>query len=434
VLTHFIICHSHWPNCNWCSRGTTHLANPGDGDSDPDPDLDPPDPDTVPDDSDLYPDGGDMDYNGSDGDDAQAISDALGAMSAGNIPAPAPVNSTAGPALDSSTAATKRRAPRNIAPKMRMQKVRRVSLDLDKGLYVVIHHSTTSWADSSTDTSTSTWSDDSADSQSNSLTDPSTDALPPSSTNGHSVTPTFQPLESAADLPKSPIRVLPLPTNLPTSVLPTSGDSTQTSDHIINGTPAPAQAPAKTRPVKASCTPSPTSSLAPSASESLSSRLSVWILIIVWLTAWTTCPYVGRDGQVNPDVRLLNGPEAINNAAQSILYNAIAYALQKTSSYSTAAASFIDTFFLNPSTKMNPNMNFGQMVRGPGQSGQEGTFTGVLDLRGIVKIINGILILKAADSPDWTTARNQELATWMGQYADWLRNSPLGKLSASRPK
>ena len=79
-------------------------------------------------------------------------------------------------------------------------------------------------------------------------------------------------------------------------------------------------------------------------------------------------------------------------------------------------------------------MNFGQVVRGSGRAGQEGTFTGVLDLRGIVKIINGIMILKAADSPDWTTTRNQELAAWMTQYADWLQNSSLGQRSASRPK
>jgi hypothetical protein len=79
-------------------------------------------------------------------------------------------------------------------------------------------------------------------------------------------------------------------------------------------------------------------------------------------------------------------------------------------------------------------MNFGQMVRGPGQAGQEGTFTGVLDLRGIVKVINGVMILKAANSPDWTAARDQELAAWMAQYADWLQDSPLGKRSASRPK
>lgn len=131
---------------------------------------------------------------------------------------------------------------------------------------------------------------------------------------------------------------------------------------------------------------------------------------------------------------MLNGPAAINYASQSILYNAIAYALQKTSAYSSSATSFIDVFFLDPATKMNPNMNFGQVVRGPGLEGQQGTFTGVLDLRGIVKIINGILVLKAASSPDWTAARDQELTLWMGQYTEWLQNSTLGKMSASRPK
>ena len=83
---------------------------------------------------------------------------------------------------------------------------------------------------------------------------------------------------------------------------------------------------------------------------------------------------------------------------------------------------------------MTPSMNFGQIVRGPNHSGQEGTFTGVLDLRGIVKIINGILVLKASNSPVWTSARDGEMANWMSQYAGWLQNSNLGKASASRPK
>ena len=137
---------------------------------------------------------------------------------------------------------------------------------------------------------------------------------------------------------------------------------------------------------------------------------------------------------MNPDVRLLNAPAAINLAAQSIIYNAVAYALQKTSSYSSAAVAFIDAFFLEAATKMNPNMNFGQVVRGPPPTGSQGTFTGVLDLRGLVKVINGVAILKAAESPDWTTTRDAEMATWMSEYTGWLQNSTLGKMSASRPK
>lgn len=226
------------------------------------------------------------------------------------------------------------------------------------------------------------------------------------------------PLDSAialdAPVPQAPVSGLPsLPTpppDLDTPSFPAMPGDTQTTLGMA-GSSAPPQAAAKT---KSSCTPSPTKSLAPSAT-------------------WTTCPYINKDGQVNPDVRTLNGPSAINSVSQAVLYNAVAYSLAKTTSYSQNVVAFIDTFFLTPSTRMNPNMNFGQIVRGPGPEGRSGTFTGILDLRGLVKVVNAILILKATQSPDWTDARDQAMSTWMGQYAGWLTDSPLGKSTASRP-
>ncbi|KAH7921786.1 chondroitin AC/alginate lyase [Leucogyrophana mollusca] len=202
--------------------------------------------------------------------------------------------------------------------------------------------------------------------------------------------------------PTSPAGGLPANPVLPGS---------QTSDQVISGTQAPAQDPARTH--KPKCTPSNTS-LAPSAT-------------------WTTCPYAVRDGRVNPDVRTLAGVPAINGASQAILYNAIAYALSRDRSYSKNVAAFVDAFFLTPSTRMNPNMNFGQVVRGPGFSGREGTFTGILDLRGIVKIVNGIFIMRGTSAPDWTATRDQGMTTWMTQYIGWLQSSALGEKAASRP-
>jgi hypothetical protein len=60
-----------------------------------------------------------------------------------------------------------------------------------------------------------------------------------------------------------------LPTQLATST--TSDSDVPTSETAVYSTPAPAQAHARTQqgPKKSSCTPSPTSSLAPSASPSL---------------------------------------------------------------------------------------------------------------------------------------------------------------------
>lgn len=148
---------------------------------------------------------------------------------------------------------------------------------------------------------------------------------------------------------------------------------------------------------------------------------------------WTTCPYVVRDGHVNPDVRTLNGPEAINSASQVVFYNAIAYHLRTSSEYSKNWVRFIDAFFLDPTTGMKPNLNFGQIVRGPGPGGSLGTFTGILDLRGIVKVINSVLIMEAATSPDWTRTKNEAMRSWMTQYTTWLTQSDIGIHTASRP-
>ncbi|KAJ6604459.1 chondroitin AC/alginate lyase [Mycena vulgaris] len=218
---------------------------------------------------------------------------------------------------------------------------------------------------------------------------------------------------AALDVPGPQAPFGELPSAVPDSSLPLPTLPTTTTTRAVAGTSAPPQAAGKTK--SPSCTPSPTKSLPPSAT-------------------WTTCPYAVRDGKVNPDVRTLNAPSAINSASQSIVYNAVCYALKGPYAKDCGrdAASFIDTFFLAASTGMSPNMNFGQVVRGPGTSGQQGTFTGILDLRGIVKITNAIGLLKAGGCPDWTSKRDRAMNDWMGQYSSWLINSDLGTSTASK--
>ena len=152
------------------------------------------------------------------------------------------------------------------------------------------------------------------------------------------------------------------------------------------------------------------------------------------LEAWTTCPYQVRDGKVNTDVRTIPDSPTFVALSQSVFYNGIAYVLSGTAVFSQNAAHFIDVFFLSTTTAMRPNMNFGQLVRGPGQDHQVGTFTGILDLRGLVKIVNVILLLKASSSPDWTAARDKAMSDWMNQYVVWLVESPIGKETAGKAK
>lgn len=92
----------------------------------------------------------------------------------------------------------------------------------------------------------------------------------------------------------------------------------------------------------------------------------------------------------------------------------------------------LEHFYLNSESRMNPNMNYGQVARGP--NSQFGTFTGILDGRGHVKVVNGIAIMKALKNPDWTHGRDQEMMNWMSAYLNWLKTSDIGKKTASRPK
>ena len=248
------------------------------------------------------------------------------------------------------------------------------------------------------------------------------------------------PDDVPADPPAPPTDDVPLPTALPdvTGVAPsapTAPPSTSTSTRrAVAGTQAPAEAHAKTTHGKAACTPSPTKSLAPSASKLYLSSSYCVLYSCCCMTAWTTCPYVVKDGKVNPDVKLLPGPSILQNMPESVLFNAVTYVLTKSQSHSQNAAKFVNSFFLASATLMHPNMNFGQLVRGPGKDHQVGTFTGILDFRAFVKVVNAVQLLKAAKSPDWSSSQEQGLTTWTKSYITWLQSSSIGKETAGKAK
>ena len=163
-----------------------------------------------------------------------------------------------------------------------------------------------------------------------------------------------------------------------------------------------------------SCRPSPTTSMPPSAT-------------------WTTCPYVRRDGQVNPDVRTLPGGTALGSTTRATLLNALAYVLTGTQSYSANAVQYIKVFFLDAETAINPEMDFAQVVRGP-PGDQRGEYIGILDFRSIVKVVNAVQILKRSASPDWTGEVEGAFQAWTAKYLDWLMTSPQGQKAGSVAK
>ncbi|GJJ06835.1 hypothetical protein Clacol_001031, partial [Clathrus columnatus] len=119
---------------------------------------------------------------------------------------------------------------------------------------------------------------------------------------------------------------------------------------------------------------------------------------------WVTCPYYGRDGMFNPDGRLVDDIGAFQNLADAVLYNSLAwvFAGRPTALFAVNVVKFIKTWFLDETTKMNPNLNYAQMIRGP--KGQIGRHTGNCAL--------------------WTHDLDEQLAVWVKAYIIWLETAP----------
>ncbi|KAF8519600.1 alginate lyase-domain-containing protein [Hysterangium stoloniferum] len=139
---------------------------------------------------------------------------------------------------------------------------------------------------------------------------------------------------------------------------------------------------------------------------------------------WSKCPYYLRDGVFNPDFRTINDIGSFQAMSEAIFYNAIAWALagRPTSLYVNNAVNFIRTWFLDPETKMNPNLKYAQMHRGP--KGQLGGHTGILDLKGFTKIACAILIFRKGGSTTWTSDLDSQMQAWAKQYIQWLETWP----------
>ncbi|KAF9648312.1 chondroitin AC/alginate lyase [Thelephora ganbajun] len=135
------------------------------------------------------------------------------------------------------------------------------------------------------------------------------------------------------------------------------------------------------------------------------------------------CKYVQRDGEFNPDVRLVNDTGSFQTMSDAVLYNTLAWVINGSNIHMNNAVHYIDTWFINPNTFMYPNLDCAQGKRGVG--GNNGSHAGVLDLKGMTKISSSIMILRKAAASAWTKDLDGKMNQWLSQYINWLEHNPL---------
>ena len=132
-------------------------------------------------------------------------------------------------------------------------------------------------------------------------------------------------------------------------------------------------------------------------------------------------PYIRRDGRRNPETLSDKfDRRALGQLTSAVDSLALAWYFTNHEPYATHAAKLLRTWFLDPATKMNPNLQFGQAI--PGIT--KGRDIGIIDTVRFVTIIDAIGLLES--SPAWTAQDQKAMRQWCAEYLKWLRTSKLG--------
>ena len=138
-------------------------------------------------------------------------------------------------------------------------------------------------------------------------------------------------------------------------------------------------------------------------------------------------PYIRKDGETNPEHGEVSDERKLNDMIHAVEYLSLAYFLAGQERYAKEAGRFLRGFFLDPMTRMNPNMNYSQSVPG----GAEGRGSGVIDSREFMRIADCLVLISKSSS--WSDQDRSAIKAWWTEYAQWLQTSKIGLQEKKAP-
>jgi len=131
--------------------------------------------------------------------------------------------------------------------------------------------------------------------------------------------------------------------------------------------------------------------------------------------------YIRKDGERNPEIYGINDHKAVDDLQKAVKLLSLAYYFSGQEVYAKKASELLHVFFLDTTTKMNPNMKYAQAIKGV----NDGRGTGILDTRSFSDVVSSVGLL--AGSKSWSVADNEQLKAWFTEYYTWMLNSKGGK-------
>jgi hypothetical protein len=135
-------------------------------------------------------------------------------------------------------------------------------------------------------------------------------------------------------------------------------------------------------------------------------------------------PYVRREGHANPE-RFSANRNALNAMSDAVFTLGAAAYLFDDDRYAQRAAFILNTWFINPRTRMNPDLEHAQAIHGV-NAGRPG---GIIEGRAFIRALQGMEFLEQAHS--WDPKEQAVIQKWFEEYLRWLTQSKNGQQEKS---
>ena len=136
--------------------------------------------------------------------------------------------------------------------------------------------------------------------------------------------------------------------------------------------------------------------------------------------------YVRRDGKANP---VWKSPEydrkRLKDLIESVFTLTLAYEALGRQEYAEAAVLYLETWFINPDTKMNPHLEYAQVVPGQVSKGW-----GIIDTVDFSYLLDAVDVLEQHNLLGEATMI--KMRSWFSQFSKWLLTSRPGQLEKGR--
>jgi len=131
-------------------------------------------------------------------------------------------------------------------------------------------------------------------------------------------------------------------------------------------------------------------------------------------------PYIQRDGLSNPD-NFVEHRRALLRFSVQVPALAAAWKLTGDKRYADHASAHLRAWFIDPRTRLNPNLQYAQAIYGRSL----GRGIGIIDTLHLVEVARAIEVLETGDA--LSTTERQQIARWFTDYLEWLTHSKNGQ-------